>query len=93
MHQCENDISLWIENAQLKLKQVKILILYIREENISNNNNWHHNSGIQVVIQPASVIYSDTELLYFRIMEFISSTLPGKGTSLLIDSGLLFTVH
>lgn len=42
MHQCEN--------AQLKLIQVKILIIYIREENISNINTWNHNSVIQVVI-------------------------------------------
>lgn len=34
MHQCDNDVSLWIKNAQLKLKQVKILIVYILEENI-----------------------------------------------------------
>lgn len=34
MHQCDNDISLRIKNAQLKLKQVKILIIYILEENI-----------------------------------------------------------
>lgn len=42
MHQCEN--------TQLSLKQVKILIIYIRDDKISNNITWNHKSVIQVVI-------------------------------------------
>lgn len=84
MQWCENDISLWTENLQLKLKQVKILIIYIRQENISNNNTGHHSSVIQVVVQPSSGFYSDTELLDFRLWNLFLLTLPGEGTSLLI---------